>query len=559
MKKAILFIIIIVVSIYSVTLMPIAAQLEGKLDSTLLKEYQGRTAVVTADNAGSQILTYSLVYNTTNTTPTVVRVPNNYSLGRSKGDIVIVLEDIGLFSRVMFPEIPEMVEDGKVTIGFVQRRHLSFDAGLISSGNLCYFNEVAGYDYETNERKIISGRSMIHDRANGRLFVQPYDGDNPSYSFYWIEHDDARFDFDRTVLADIYSDTDGTVADEMPSPWAVEQVGEAISAYLISPSFLSGYTHATTRAEFCELAVGLYEMTNIGIIGRRAFSDTDDIYVQKAASIGVVSGIGDNKFAPDDLITREQAAVMLARLADAIGKPLPKSAATFSDNMGISTWAAEAVGQVQAAGIMHGAGNNTFAPNDPYTKEQSITTINRMYNLLLNTAAPVINETDITIPKSTYETRKWFDYYSDIHKASQMDKSGGIDIELTEYPGVTFRWTYERVIAIEAEGERDLIAGWPVRNVYFADLNGDGFPELCATVTIGSGIIDTRVLVYDYANGRQYDLSDRTMYDYVLSMENGQLVVFQRKYRDEAVIAVGRLVIVNGILTAIGIDRTSWR
>ena len=73
---------------------------------------------------------------------------------------------------------------------------------------------------------------------------------------------------------------------------------------------------------------------------------------------------------------------MLARLADAIGKPLEKKTATFADNTVISSWAFESVGQLQAVGIMGGIGNNTFAPKDPYTREQSIITIIRLFNIV---------------------------------------------------------------------------------------------------------------------------------------------------------------------------------
>ena len=38
-----------------------------------------------------------------------------------------------------------------------------------------------------------------------------------------------------------------------------------------------------------------------------------------------------------------------------------------------------AKGKVQAAGIMSGVGDNTFSPQEPYTREQSIVTLMRLY------------------------------------------------------------------------------------------------------------------------------------------------------------------------------------
>ena len=74
---------------------------------------------------------------------------------------------------------------------------------------------------------------------------------------------------------------------------------------------------------------------------------------------------------------------MLARLANALGKPLTITASTFADTGSVSSWALEAVGQVQAAEIMGGVGNNTFSPKGPYTREQSIATMLRLYNAMI--------------------------------------------------------------------------------------------------------------------------------------------------------------------------------
>jgi len=55
---------------------------------------------------------------------------------------------------------------------------------------------------------------------------------------------------------------------------------------------------------------------------------------------------------------------------------------SIADNNNISPWANVGVGQVQAAEIMGGTGNNMFSPSNPYTREQSIITILRLRELL---------------------------------------------------------------------------------------------------------------------------------------------------------------------------------
>ena len=167
-----------------------------------------------------------------------------------------------------------------------------------------------------------------------------------------------------------------------PSSWAVEQVNRAIGSNLVPQHLQSGYTQPITRAEFAALGVALYEAsTGRTITARMQFNDTNDINVQQMGALGVVSGVGNGNFAPNDTITREQAAVMLARLAAAMDRPLPAAQNTFVDNNQISSWAFEAVGQVQAAGIMGGVGNNTFDPRGTFTREQSIITMLRLFEL----------------------------------------------------------------------------------------------------------------------------------------------------------------------------------
>lgn len=170
---------------------------------------------------------------------------------------------------------------------------------------------------------------------------------------------------------------------DQPSSWAAEQVTAAVAAGIVPQDLQAQYTQAATRAEFCALATALYETaTGAEITQRSTFSDTSDPNVEKMAALGVVNGVGNGKFAPDQKLTREQAATMLARLASALGHPLPAQSPTFADTAAISSWAADAVGQMQASGIMGGVGNNAFSPAGDYTREQSILTMLRLFQLV---------------------------------------------------------------------------------------------------------------------------------------------------------------------------------
>ena len=138
------------------------------------------------------------------------------------------------------------------------------------------------------------------------------------------------------------------------------------------------------------------------------------------------------------------------------------------------------------------------------------------------------------------QTEKWFDY---LENPEEMNWDGRLEIALPEYPGVTFRCYPEKMEAVTENEITPLYTGMPIWNTYFCDLTGDGLPELCSTITFGSGIIDSRVIVYDYANGASYTLEDRGKYDYSLRLDgsDGSLCVVQRAHDSGDIAAVGEL------------------
>ncbi|MCL2352671.1 MAG: DUF1266 domain-containing protein [Firmicutes bacterium] len=176
-----------------------------------------------------------------------------------------------------------------------------------------------------------------------------------------------------------------------PSPWARADVDRAVLLGLAPADLRSSYTLPVTRAEFCAAAVLFCETQTGAVITRLSrFEDTDDLNVMKMAGLGVAAGVGGGRFAPDEPLTREQAAAILARLADVMGMPLTDrdqalaQAASYADAAGISVWAAVSVGQMRAAGVMVSTGGNEFSPKSPYTREQGIVTVLRLYDALKN-------------------------------------------------------------------------------------------------------------------------------------------------------------------------------
>lgn len=105
-------------------------------------------------------------------------------------------------------------------------------------------------------------------------------------------------------------------------------------------------------------------------------------------------------------------------------------------------------------------------------------------------------------------------------------------VALPEFPGVTFTLAKGgEILYAEKDGEREkLCSGMPVAEVFFCDLNGDGNREICSMLCIGSGMIDERVVIVDYAGRIAFEFSDRGTFDYNLRLEGEKLIAEKYAY-----------------------------
>jgi S-layer homology domain. len=183
------------------------------------------------------------------------------------------------------------------------------------------------------------------------------------------------------------------VADNAPSSWATNTVNKAVLESLIPLSLQAGYRNPVSRSEFTQLIIaamvqyeGLtldefvikYSMEN----NLDLFVDTKNLSVSYATQLGIVAGYGNNKFGPNDSLTREQAGKILRNLLRFYGiKSTGDTAPRFLDTSEISSWAKEDVSIITSTFvkslntmIMSGDGQR-FNPKGVYTKEQSYLTI----------------------------------------------------------------------------------------------------------------------------------------------------------------------------------------
>ncbi len=98
-----------------------------------------------------------------------------------------------------------------------------------------------------------------------------------------------------------------------------------------------------------------------------------------AAENNIVSGVSENKFAPDEDITREQMALIIYRFAKMQGFDVKDKAdiSSFADTNDVSNWALDAISWANKTELVNGTSENTLSPKATATRAQVATILMR--------------------------------------------------------------------------------------------------------------------------------------------------------------------------------------
>ncbi len=139
------------------------------------------------------------------------------------------------------------------------------------------------------------------------------------------------------------------------------------------PFACEDYTAPIQRGAFAALVYDVLRQMDPDLLTdtKPSFADTDDLRVGALQQAGLITGKDAARFAPNDVLTREEAAAVFGRAFDRLGfRPLGQAPA-FSDQSDIAPWAASAVAVLCPYKIFIGADNGSFRPKDRLTWEQA--------------------------------------------------------------------------------------------------------------------------------------------------------------------------------------------
>ncbi|WP_194843247.1 carbohydrate binding domain-containing protein [Paenibacillus sp. B01] len=169
----------------------------------------------------------------------------------------------------------------------------------------------------------------------------------------------------------------GRWSDAVMAKWA--QLGLAAG----DPDGAARPQAAVTRAELAQLMVRLFGLPT----PERASAAFADVKpgawhagaIEALRAAGLASGYPDGSFRPSSAVTRQEAAVLAAklfRLADA--GPTANKLGAFSDGAKAAAYARPALEALLAGGYLSGYGDGSLKPGAPVTREEAIALLDRL-------------------------------------------------------------------------------------------------------------------------------------------------------------------------------------
>lgn len=177
------------------------------------------------------------------------------------------------------------------------------------------------------------------------------------------------------------------------SQWSAEIISRYVESGIgDSAENIKDYTKKITRMDFAKLAydyLKYYGYISPDANTESSFDDVNSPIPGILAGLGVINGKTPTEFAPDSLITREEAAQILYNICKLAGlkdvyETRLLSSYMYIDEEDMSDGAVDAIYNVTFHDVMNGTGDDKFSPKENLTVEQAIASLSRLFDILPN-------------------------------------------------------------------------------------------------------------------------------------------------------------------------------
>jgi len=168
---------------------------------------------------------------------------------------------------------------------------------------------------------------------------------------------------------------------DIQNHWAGKQISDWVTKGLIKgyPDGTFKPDNSITRAEFMSLANRSFGFVTDAHIEFSDVLPTDWFAgeVAKAASVGYIAGYEDGTIRPNKMISRQESAVILARILKLDLSTASSQASNFKDAKEIPSWSKGVVCALAAKNIMNGYPDGSFQPGTLISRAEAVVMLDR--------------------------------------------------------------------------------------------------------------------------------------------------------------------------------------
>lgn len=238
-----------------------------------------------------------------------------------------------------------------------QPTQISFRGGYMISMK---DESVMQYSYDINGYRGGSSLTLANNPVFERLYIPAYQ----DTAGHWAERSIG-------LIASIKAMNPDTKYFSPSTPISREEFAKAVSvASHILPEQQTKARSKKNQTEQVFADVTLEKPTKIDKKNPPPLTGAD--YIKKVSDTGVMSGVGEDLFDPDGVLTKAQAATILI---NALGfhalAPNGNYATGYADDNRIPFWAKDSVFLAKEIGLITGTENNYFQPDKPLTRAEA--------------------------------------------------------------------------------------------------------------------------------------------------------------------------------------------
>lgn len=238
--------------------------------------------------------------------------------------------------------------------------------------------------------RLVSNNQLVPDvtfrdlRSGADVYYYPAGGSRKSAQL------EAIYNMNYATLRDMLQINQAISYRDLKDHWAEQDIIR-MSKYKIVQGWPDGYFHPdkpVTRAEFAAMLARTLKLVDDPVSAQRFADVPRDAWcrgaVGAAVAAGIVQGYSQHSFGPNDVITREQMAAMVARAVNSaqLAADTADLLDQFADGEEIGSWARPAVAFVVERNIFKGRTEENFEPGGTTTRAEATVVLLRMLNLL---------------------------------------------------------------------------------------------------------------------------------------------------------------------------------